>query len=266
MTDSSTLPELVRGLDQRGQRLAARFEVPVVVAAVLVIPAILIEARSTSPTLLTIGEVLDWLIWIVFAAEFFTLTAVAVNRRAYLRTAWLEIIVVVLTFPPLSAVAETLEIAGLVRLTRLARLTRFGVVMSRLGVILTRIFTKRGLGYIAALTLVLAVSFGVIYGLVEDSASVPDGIWWAIVTLTTVGYGDFFPATLAGRLLAGLLMLVGIGFVATLTATVAAYFVDEQEDDLRADIDKMKADLAAASASLQRIEAAIAPEQSTIDT
>ena len=105
--------------------------------------------------------------------------------------------------------------------------------MSRAGVMVTRISRKRGLMYVVLITLILALGFGIIYGLIEDTGSVFDGIWRALVTITTVGYGDFFPLTTAGRIVAGLLMLVGIGFVATLTATVAAHFMDDQEDELR---------------------------------
>ena len=53
------------------------------------------------------------------------------------------------------------------------------------------------------------------------------GVWWAIVTLTTVGYGDISPTTPLGRLVAGFLMLIGISVVSTLAAAVTAYFVGQ---------------------------------------
>ena len=62
--------------------------------------------------------------------------------------------------------------------------------------------------------------------------SVGDGLWWAVVTVSTVGYGDVYPATAEGRILGGLLMMLGLGFVATLTAALAAHFVDEDEDEV----------------------------------
>jgi voltage-gated potassium channel len=55
-----------------------------------------------------------------------------------------------------------------------------------------------------------------------------DGVWWAIVTLTTVGYGDVYPVTGAGRLLAGVLMVVGVGLVGTFTAKIAAVLVERR--------------------------------------
>ena len=84
------------------------------------------------------------------------------------------------------------------------------------------------------LTVLMALGLGGVFAVVEE-VSVVDGLWWAVVTLTTVGYGDVFPVTAAGRLSASLLMLLGIGFVAFITASVAAYFVDNDEDSALAE-------------------------------
>jgi voltage-gated potassium channel len=58
----------------------------------------------------------------------------------------------------------------------------------------------------------------------------PDALWWAIVTVTTVGYGDRYPVTSGGRVVAVILMLVGIGLIGVLTATVASVFIKEHTD------------------------------------
>jgi voltage-gated potassium channel len=58
-----------------------------------------------------------------------------------------------------------------------------------------------------------------------------DGIWWAIVTVTTVGYGDLYPTTVSGRIIGIGLMFLGIGFLAVLTATVASQFVKSDRAD-----------------------------------
>lgn len=57
-----------------------------------------------------------------------------------------------------------------------------------------------------------------------------DALWWAVVTVTTVGYGDRYPVTPAGRGIAVVLMLVGIGLVGVITASVASFFVEERQD------------------------------------
>jgi voltage-gated potassium channel len=81
-----------------------------------------------------------------------------------------------------------------------------------------------------------------------DFATFWDGVWWAVVTVTTVGYGDLYPHTVPGRIVAIALMLVGIGFLAVLTATVASHFVQvDSADDGREILETLKrveADLA----------------------
>jgi voltage-gated potassium channel len=78
----------------------------------------------------------------------------------------------------------------------------------------------------------------------KEGYSTWDGVWWAVTTMTTVGYGDLYPHTTAGRLLAIVVMLVGIGFIAILTGAVAERFIAR---DVRA------------------IEAEVADEAETVD-
>ena len=75
-----------------------------------------------------------------------------------------------------------------------------------------------------------------------------DGIWWAVVTVTTVGYGDLYPKSVGGRLVGMALMFVGIGFLSLLTAAVASRFVKEERGDEHAEVIE----------TLRRIEADVA--------
>ena len=68
-------------------------------------------------------------------------------------------------------------------------------------------------------------------------------MWWAIVTVTTVGYGDRYPVTAGGRTVAVILMLVGIGLIGVLTATVASVFIKEHTDANKEEFKKGHADL-----------------------
>jgi voltage-gated potassium channel len=78
--------------------------------------------------------------------------------------------------------------------------------------------------------------------------SYADALWWAVSTLTTVGYGDRFPVTAAGRGVAVLLMLTGIGLLGVVTATLASYFTGQRAE-------QAESDLARVEARLERIEA-----------
>jgi voltage-gated potassium channel len=113
------------------------------------------------------------------------------------------------------------------------------------------LFTHRGLHFVllAVLAIILACSALVLSFEVNAKGSnihnFGDALWWAVVTVTTVGYGDKFPVTAGGRGVATVLMFVGIGLIGVLTATVASYFVEQTADEDRADLverlDRMEA-------------------------
>jgi voltage-gated potassium channel len=88
-----------------------------------------------------------------------------------------------------------------------------------------------------------------------------DALWWAVVTVTTVGYGDRFPVSEGGRAVAVVLMLVGIGLIGVLTATVASFFVQEHtdanKDQLKAAHEDLGGRLDELDSRLARIEAAV---------
>jgi voltage-gated potassium channel len=91
-----------------------------------------------------------------------------------------------------------------------------------------RATTPRGAAtVIAATSLVITVATGFLMTVVDRDQfpSIGSGLWWAVQTTTTVGYGDNVPTTLAGRLLAALVMLVGIGFLTVITAAITSTFV-----------------------------------------
>jgi voltage-gated potassium channel len=88
----------------------------------------------------------------------------------------------------------------------------------------------------------LVIVAGAVISVVDshDFPSIGLGIWWAITTVTTVGYGDVVPTSVAGRIVASCLMLVGIGFISILTATVASSFVaNDTEDAETASLDQV---------------------------
>jgi voltage-gated potassium channel len=100
-----------------------------------------------------------------------------------------------------------------------------------------------------------ALGGGAAYAAVETDQDLTtwDGVWWAVVTVTTVGYGDTFPATDAGRAIAVVVMLVGIGFLAVLTADAAERFMRGREaEQQRAELQERLDEIAARLAALER--------------
>tara|TARA_B000000477_G_scaffold51990_1_gene43674 strand:+ start:122 stop:481 length:360 start_codon:yes stop_codon:yes gene_type:complete len=93
------------------------------------------------------------------------------------------------------------------------------------------VFNSRRLRTILGALIFFVLLFGYIFYLTEDNVTTyGDGIWWALVTVTTVGYGDITPATTVGRFVASALMFLGLGLIATVTAIVSAKFVQNFVD------------------------------------
>ncbi len=98
----------------------------------------------------------------------------------------------------------------------------------RLEGVLDRAKTVRGAAVvIAAASTSMTLAAGVLMTLIDHDnfPSIGSGLWWAVQTVTTVGYGDLVPATLAGRVVATLVMLAGIGFLTVITAAITSSFV-----------------------------------------
>ena len=93
----------------------------------------------------------------------------------------------------------------------------------------------------------------------EGFPSIGSGLWWAVQTVTTVGYGDHVPASVAGRLVAALVMLVGIGFLTVITAAITSRFVSRsrREQAPSGPTTPTEEQLQQIAARLERIEAAL---------
>jgi voltage-gated potassium channel len=197
---------------------------PIVLAATLALIPVLVLDADASGGWKTVASVANWLIWVVFAAELVFILVVAPRKGAALRAHWLDVAVVVVTVPLYGQFLSSLR---LVRLARLLRLLRAGVIIGRAVQAERRLSSGTTFRLVALMTLFIATVAGAAQATFDsnDFPSVWDGIWWAVVTMTTVGYGDLYPKNLTGRVVGIVVMLVGIGFLSVLTATVASYFV-----------------------------------------
>jgi voltage-gated potassium channel len=174
----------------------------------------------------------DWAVWAVFALEYAVMMTLVENRWKYTRENWLMVAIIVITFPVLPALLSLARLIRLGRLIRLVRLVRLALVTTRGLRALRLILGRNEVLYVAACAIILILAGGVSLALLEPEVTggISSGLWWAIVTATTVGYGDIAPESALGRLLAVVLMLLGIGIVATLAASIAAYFVGEDDN------------------------------------
>jgi len=115
--------------------------------------------------------------------------------------------------------------------------------------LLETLFNSRRLRTILAALIFFIFLFGYLFYVSEpDVRNLGDGVWWALVTITTVGYGDITPVTTLGRVVASSLMLLGLGLIATITAIVSAKFIQNfvdhhTNDDVLEKLDEMQLEL-----------------------
>jgi voltage-gated potassium channel len=197
------------------------------VAALLVVPVVVLDETRPGGTLSTIGAVLDWAIWIAFVAELVALLARTPNRGDWLWRHPFDVALVVLTPPFLPGALQALRVARVMRVVRVLRLLR----LARTARSAKALFSPQSLSWAALLTTLVVIGGGGAFVEAEHAQhlSLDDGVWWALTTVTTVGYGDIYPHTGIGRLIAAVVMLSGIGFVAFLTAAAAHRFITNAE-------------------------------------
>ena len=194
------------------------------VLAFLMVPLLLGPALfDLSPELRETFFVLDWFIWAVFALELAIKTYLSEDRGRYLKRNWFDVIIVVVPFLRPLRVFRSVR---LLRLLRGARLLSFAMrFIHSAGVIVGR----HGIRYAllaGALLFFAAAGLALLFEREEGNINTLDeALWWAVTTITTVGYGDRYPVTTEGRAIAVFLMFLGISLFSLVTANVAALFV-----------------------------------------
>jgi len=237
MSEPQSGDESVR---QGYERLQALAELPlqvlVVLAAFATIPIIYLQEHGQITPMVVAG---DWAVWVIFLAEFVVLGLCARNRVQYTKRQWMGVLIIVLSFPALPDLLHSIRILRVARLMRIARLLRVVAVTARGMRTMRDTLGGQSLIYVSILTAILVVSGGGLLAFLEPEV-VQDGfwggLWWAFVTVTTVGYGDISPETFGGRMLAVVLMLCGLGLISTLAASISAYFIGASDEPEMANI------------------------------
>ena len=193
-------------------------QLPIVVSAIL--PLIVVPQSGNLA-----GVLVGVITWLVFLVDFVVHVRLT---RGYLRTGLgiFDLIVVLLTSP--WYLLPGVSAGGLVNVLRLARLAR--VLIATRGV--RRLFARLGrVAIVAGLVVMVgsAVAYGAEHSTNPGFATFGDALWWGIVTLTTVGYGDIVPRTSAGRWAGVAIMITGISVLGLLAGSLASFFrLDDQ--------------------------------------
>jgi voltage-gated potassium channel len=194
-------------------------------------------------------EVADTGVCLLFLADFVGSLARAENRWRYLLTwGWIDLL------SSIPAV-DFLRVGRAARVLRILRVLR-GVRSAK--ILADALLKRRAEGTFLAVslvsvTLVVIGSVAILHFETDPGSNIKgaeDALWWAVVTLTTVGYGDRFPVTSEGRVLATALMVAGVGLFGTFSGFVASWFLKPAEGsspenvaEMRAEIERLKAQL-----------------------
>lgn len=232
---------------QEGPRVAAwqaRAEWPLagLAALFLVGYALQVLATGIGHTGRSVLNDAVWVIWGLFAVEFFIRIVLA---RRHIRYVWRHLADLVIIALPMLRPLRILRLLLLMRMLnrRLADTLRGRVVMY---------------GALTAGLLIFCASLAVLQAERGHDGTIHnfgDALWWSVVTITTVGYGDKFPVTVEGRFVGVALMISGVGLFGAVTASFAAWLVDQLRDEEIENQQSTRKDIEALRNQLDRIEA-----------
>jgi voltage-gated potassium channel len=170
--------------------------------------------------------------WLDYAARMYY----ANDRKTQFRRTWYELLGMVPIFPGMTEWGP-LRLFRLLRVLRIVRLLGAARNFDGFERRFQRYVKQSKLGYVAALAAaIIFVAAGVAWLVEPDTfATYGDALWWAIVTATTVGYGDYYPTTGWGRAVGVLLMLLGVGIIGTFAGLFSGFLVDRRFEEKRAE-------------------------------
>lgn len=221
-------------------KIEERIEAPMIVLALLIIPVVIVELEivSTNAHMVSYATMIDDGIWFAFLLEYLILVSLFDDKIAYTKRSWLNLLILLLSPPLISpegfAAVRAFRSFRAFRLFRALRSLRIVLAFKRGIKPISEVLVKNSLHYVTLITILLIFSAGMTFCWIEYGCisiqGIFQGVWWAITTVTTVGYGDLYPQSMWGRILAVVVMIIGIGFVAILTANIASYFVEKDEN------------------------------------
>jgi voltage-gated potassium channel len=218
----------VDGKDE--QNSLTSLNIIVVVLSLYVLVALLIDTFFKLPVEVSrVLNLADNFICVFFLIEFCIRFYQAENKIAFMNWGWIDLISSIPTFDFLRA-GRTLRLIRLLRILRAFRSTRH---------LINHVYrnkTKGAFTTVSIIAILMLVFSAVAILQVEDDPNsniktAEDAIWWAYVTITTVGYGDKFPVTTEGRIIAAVLMTVGVGLFGTFTGYLASWFVTDKKQN-----------------------------------
>lgn len=167
--------------------------------------------------------IIDKIIYLIFVIDYISRLILSKNKKSFMKQNILDLIAIL---PVGSAIRvfRAVKIFRFAKIAKLMKLTKLFTVSGRLIGKCKKFLDTNGFKYMLIMSFVFILIGGSLISYFEGMKLV-DGIWWAFVTATTVGYGDISPSTGIGRIIACILMITGIGLIGSLTSSITTYFM-----------------------------------------
>lgn len=229
------------------------FQCIILVLSVYVLGALFTQTVfRLSPETNQLLDRIDFIICLVFIYDFFYRLVKAESKLSFLKWGWIDLVSSIPT-------VDFLRWGRVIRIVRVLRILR---AFRSTKVLINHLYRNRAkstFATVALISIVLVIfsSIAILHfeDLPESNIKTPsDALWWSFVTITTVGYGDRFPVTHEGRIIAAILMTAGVGLFGTFTAYVATFFLEAGADKEEADIQQLTKQVKSLNEKIERLE------------
>lgn len=204
-----------------------------VTMTILTIMAVIIVALSyfTQQTSyeIYVFNMIDTVILVVFALDYLTRLILSRNKLHFFKNNIIDLISII-PFNYLFQTARTFKIIKLIKLTKLSKLTsllRILILMRKFKKNTDKFLQTNNFNYVLWISIFTVIIGALGFSIIENKSFL-DGLWWSFVTVTTVGYGDMSPKTGSGKVLASIIMLIGISVIGMLTGTISTFFINKK--------------------------------------
>ena len=217
------------------ENIERKIELPMLFATLLLLAFIIIRnSFYLSYSTLILFDYVEFTLWLVFFIELIVLTYFSQNRFSYLKSHWYNVLTVLLPLLKIIPLSNNLNLSYLIvffgaetLFVRVIPLVIRGLATMKL------LFRRHKLNYIIYVIIVVVVFLGPLATVFERTNpesnlhTVQDGIWWAFISMSTVGYGDFFPVTPQGRVVGFIVITLGVTLFSLLTAHISSIMLED---------------------------------------
>lgn len=175
---------------------------------------------------------IDNIIWTIFSIDYFLRLYNSNNKVKFIKRNIIDLISI-LPFNSIFIVFRALNIVKISRISNISeilKILKIIFVSGRLKKNFDEFIKTNNFNYTLIIILIIVLVGSATISIVEN-IDIGDAIWWSIVTVTTVGYGEIYPKTTMGRFVASILMILGIGFISSFTSTLSTYFLKKEKNN-----------------------------------